>query len=207
MTLFSPAFLSPQAPDISPGQHGFWAERGAAAFAVSDQSAEGWEGSDHRGHSSGGNLPGKPSSRTAGRTGDIHTNTAWLVNLLRQHTLELNLDIYLCYNSPLCFVSQSLWRSSWRRRRWRVSVRWSFLLTWGTPRHIWSRPEGWEVFNTTPFWPAGHATGNRPRIIRAGETSLVRDISSSLKVLYWHWRFHEEPLTTIEPLLSSQGSL
>ncbi len=25
----------------------------------SDQSAEGWEGSDHRGHRSGGNLPGK----------------------------------------------------------------------------------------------------------------------------------------------------
>lgn len=62
---------SSQTSDLSSGQYGLRAERGTASSALSDQSAEGREGFDHRGDGAGGNVPGQLSSEPTGWTGDV----------------------------------------------------------------------------------------------------------------------------------------
>lgn len=58
-----------QASDPGPGEHGCWAECRAAPPALSDQSAESREGSDHRRHVSSRNLSRQLHWGPEGRSG------------------------------------------------------------------------------------------------------------------------------------------
>lgn len=67
-----------QASDPGPGERGRGAERGAASSALSGQSAEGREGSDHRGHLGSRNLPGQLRGGPEGRSGS--SSRLWRVH-------------------------------------------------------------------------------------------------------------------------------
>lgn len=66
--------LSLQAADYGVGGFRQWAERGAAAFAVTDQSAEGGQRLDHCGCLCRGHLSQQPPTGTESRPGQ-HTHT------------------------------------------------------------------------------------------------------------------------------------